>query len=31
MDQDGKYIDFFPPGTSADRIAEILRRLMGKP
>lgn len=28
MDRKGKYIDFFPPGTPADRMAEILRRVI---
>jgi cytochrome oxidase Cu insertion factor (SCO1/SenC/PrrC family) len=28
MDRNGKYIDFFPPGTPADRMAEILRRVL---
>lgn len=28
VDRDGKYIDFFPPGTPADRMVEILRPLL---
>jgi hypothetical protein len=28
MDRDRKYVDFFPPGTPADRLAEILRRVL---
>jgi cytochrome oxidase Cu insertion factor (SCO1/SenC/PrrC family) len=28
MDRNGKYIDFFPPGTPADRMAEILKRVL---
>ena len=28
MDRKGKYIDFFPPGTPADRMTEILRRVI---
>ncbi|OAF05049.1 electron transporter SenC [Bradyrhizobium centrolobii] len=31
MDRDGKYLGFFPPGTSAERMVEIIRpRLAGK-
>jgi cytochrome oxidase Cu insertion factor (SCO1/SenC/PrrC family) len=30
MDRDGKYVDFFPPGTPADRMAEILRRVLAE-
>jgi cytochrome oxidase Cu insertion factor (SCO1/SenC/PrrC family) len=26
VDTGGKYIGFFPPGTSADRMAEVIRR-----
>jgi hypothetical protein len=25
MDRDGKYLGFFPPGTPAERIAEVMR------
>jgi protein SCO1/2 len=25
MDRDGNYLGFFPPGTSADRMVEIIR------
>jgi hypothetical protein len=25
MDRDGNYLGFFPPGTSAERMAEIIR------
>jgi len=28
MDRNGKYVDFFPPGTPADRMAEILGRVL---
>jgi protein SCO1/2 len=28
MDREGKYVDFFPPGTSAGRMAEILGRVL---
>src|SRR5438270_129397 len=32
MDRDGNYLGFFPPGTSADRMVEIIRpRLAGDP
>jgi protein SCO1/2 len=30
MDREGRYVDFFPPGTSADRMAEILRRVLAE-
>jgi cytochrome oxidase Cu insertion factor (SCO1/SenC/PrrC family) len=29
MDRDGNYLGFFPPGTSADRMAEIIRPNLG--
>jgi cytochrome oxidase Cu insertion factor (SCO1/SenC/PrrC family) len=28
MDRNGKYVDFFPPGTPPDRMAEILQRVL---
>lgn len=31
MDRDGSYLDFFPPGTSADRMAEVLRPFLARP
>ncbi|HEV7599610.1 MAG TPA: SCO family protein [Bradyrhizobium sp.] len=31
MDRDGKYLGFFPPGTSADRMVEIIRPHLGEP
>ena len=31
MGRDGRYLGFFPPGTSADRIAEILRQHLASP
>jgi protein SCO1/2 len=31
MDRDGKYLGFFPPGTSADRMAEMIRPHLGEP
>ena len=31
MDRDGNYLGFFPPGTSADRMAEIIRPHLGVP
>ncbi|MES5487919.1 SCO family protein [Bradyrhizobium sp. INPA03-11B] len=30
MDRDGSYLGFFPPGTSADRMVEIIRPRLGK-
>jgi len=30
MDRDGNYLGFFPPGTSADRMAEIIRSNLGE-
>jgi protein SCO1 len=29
MDRDGKYLGFFPPGTSADRMVEVIRPRLG--
>jgi len=29
--RDGKYVGFFPPGTSADRIVDTLRPLVSAP
>jgi len=31
VDEDGKYIGFFPPGTTADRMVEIMRQHLPKP
>jgi cytochrome oxidase Cu insertion factor (SCO1/SenC/PrrC family) len=31
MDRDGNYLGFFPPGTSADRMIEIIRPHLGTP
>ncbi|OKO74940.1 electron transporter SenC [Bradyrhizobium sp. NAS80.1] len=31
MDRDGKYLGFFPPGTSAERMVEIIRPQLTKP
>ena len=31
MDRDGNYLGFFPPGTSADRMVEIIRPRLGEP
>ncbi|MCK1362622.1 SCO family protein [Bradyrhizobium sp. 199] len=31
MDADGKYLGFFPPGTSAERIVEIIRPRLATP
>ena len=31
MGRDGEYLGFFPPGTSADRMVEIIRPRMGAP
>jgi protein SCO1/2 len=31
MDRDGKYLGFFPPGTSAERMAETIRPLLVSP
>jgi cytochrome oxidase Cu insertion factor (SCO1/SenC/PrrC family) len=31
VDEDGKYIGFFPPGTTADRMVEIMRQHLSKP
>lgn len=31
MDRDGKYLGFLPPGTSADRMVEIIRPHLGEP
>ncbi len=31
MDRDGKYLGFFPPGTSAERMVEIIRPRLTKP
>jgi cytochrome oxidase Cu insertion factor (SCO1/SenC/PrrC family) len=31
MDRDGNYLGFFPPGTSADRMVEIIRPRLAKP
>jgi cytochrome oxidase Cu insertion factor (SCO1/SenC/PrrC family) len=31
MGRDGRYLGFFPPGTSADRITEILRQHLATP
>lgn len=31
MDRDGNYLGFFPPGTSADRMVEIIRPHLGIP
>lgn len=28
MDRNGRYVDYFPPGTPADRMAEILQRVL---
>jgi protein SCO1/2 len=30
MDRDGNYLGFFPPGTSADRMVEIIRPRLGE-
>jgi protein SCO1/2 len=30
MDREGKYVDFFPPGTSGERMADILRRVLAE-
>jgi cytochrome oxidase Cu insertion factor (SCO1/SenC/PrrC family) len=30
MDRDGEYLGFFPPGTPADRLAEVIRRHLAK-
>ena len=29
IDRDGRYLGFFPPGTSADRMVEIIRPHLG--
>ncbi|QIG97417.1 MULTISPECIES: SCO family protein [unclassified Bradyrhizobium] len=31
MDRDGNYLGFFPPGTSADRMVEIIRQRLAEP
>jgi len=31
MDRDGNYLGFFPPGTPADRMVEIIRPHLGVP
>ena len=31
VDEGGKYIGFFPPGTTVDRMIEIIRRHLPKP
>jgi len=31
VDEDGKYIGFFPPGTTADRMVEVMRQHLPKP
>ena len=31
MDRDGNYLGFFPPGTTADRMAEIIRPRLAEP
>jgi protein SCO1/2 len=31
MDRSGEYLGFFPPGTSADRMVEIIRQHLTKP
>jgi protein SCO1/2 len=32
MDRDGKYLGFFPPGTSAEKMVEMIRpHLAGSP
>ena len=31
MDRDGDYLGFFPPGTSADRMVEIIRPRLADP
>jgi protein SCO1/2 len=31
MDSDGNYLGFFPPGTNADRMAEIIRPRLAEP
>ncbi|WFU28812.1 SCO family protein [Bradyrhizobium sp. CB1717] len=31
MDRDGRYLGFFPPGTSAERMAEIIRPRLAAP
>jgi protein SCO1/2 len=31
MDRDGNYLGFFPPGTSADRMVEIIRPRLAEP
>ncbi|MGY8709855.1 SCO family protein [Bradyrhizobium sp. 18BD] len=31
MDRDGKYLGFFPPGTSAERMVEIIRSRLAAP
>jgi protein SCO1/2 len=31
MDRDGNYLGFFPPGTTADRMAEIIRPWLAEP
>lgn len=31
MDRDGKYLGFFPPGTSAERMVEIIRPRLARP
>jgi protein SCO1/2 len=30
MDRDGNYLGFFPPGTSAERMVEIIRPQLGE-
>ena len=31
MDRDGKYLGYFPPGTTAARMAQVIGPLLGKP
>ena len=31
LDEDGKYLGFFPPGTTADRLLEVLRPQVARP
>ena len=31
MDRDGNYLGFFPPGTSADRMVEVIRPRLAEP
>jgi protein SCO1/2 len=31
MDRDGNYLGFFPPGTSAEKMVEMIRPYLGEP